>query len=43
MNILEDRIKLIEDKCQGIQAITLNTKKDIYDAWSKQKMETLGY
>ena len=41
MSTLEERIRMIEDKCQQIQSITLNTKKEIFDAWTKQKIETL--
>jgi hypothetical protein len=41
MTSLEERIRMIEEKTQQIQNITLNTKKDIFDAWTKQKLETL--
>ena len=42
LKTLEQRIQMIEDKTQQIQKITLDTKKDIFDAWTKQKMETLS-
>jgi hypothetical protein len=38
---LEDRIKMIEDKCEATQDITIQTKKEIYDSWNKSKVEQL--
>ena len=42
INTLEDRIRMIEDKCQQVQNVALNTKNDIFETWNKQKLETLA-
>ena len=38
---LDERVKMIEAQCDRVQKVTLDTKKEIYDAATKQKMETL--
>jgi 3-methyladenine DNA glycosylase/8-oxoguanine DNA glycosylase len=39
LSTLEDRIKMIEDKCEATQDITLATKKDIFESMNKAKGE----
>lgn len=41
VDTLEDRIRMQEAKGQQVIEITLKTKKDIFEQWSKQKMEML--
>jgi hypothetical protein len=35
-------VRTVERQSQLVQKITLDTKKEIFDAWTKQKMETIA-